>query len=243
MKLGERCYAVTGLTHADLFPVNSGFIVGKDGTILLDSGFSTESAPTIEGYAAAASGGKPIQNLILLEGHLDHIFAAGYFRSKGADIIAYQGIGLTQKEIDDYVINANDSIGIETRRDNREAFLYFDQVKPFVTDIAVKEDTTLTLCGCQLEVYLAPGHTKENIMVYEPHDRVLYAADTMYHRYLLTARFGNAKLWQQWLETLDLIEKLSPRFIVPGHGRVIEESQVKAALEHHRRQLYERLNQ
>lgn len=243
MRLGEHCYAVTGLTHADLFPVNSGFIVGEDGVIVLDSGFSTESAPTIEGYAAAASSGHPIRELILLEGHLDHIFAAGYFQKKGARVTAHKGVCLTQEEIDAYIGEANAAIGIETRRENREAYLYFEGTAPFVPDVEITGNQVLALCGLELECYLAPGHTKNNLIVFERQDRVLYAADTLYSRYLLTARFGNPALWEQWLETLDLIEKLNPRYIVPGHGHVIEEKQVGEQLNHHRRQLRERLEE
>ena len=55
MKLTERCYCVTGLSHSDCFTVNAGFVIGEKETVVIDSGFTGESAQTIFGYCKAAA--------------------------------------------------------------------------------------------------------------------------------------------------------------------------------------------
>ena len=49
MKLSDRCYAVTGLGYSAPWSVNSGFIVGDDITLVVDTGASALSGSTVHG--------------------------------------------------------------------------------------------------------------------------------------------------------------------------------------------------
>ncbi|MEW8993326.1 MBL fold metallo-hydrolase [Clostridium sp.] len=242
MKLSDRCYCVTGLTHANLFSVNAGFIVGKTETIIIDSGFNKESAQTIWGYASAVAPQNKISYLINLEGHYDHIFGNSFFKSKNVRIIAHEQVNLKQEEIDKYIEECNDEISIERRKRNKEAFIYFDGVKAFETDIKIKEDTELDVGGIILKIYVGKGHTDTNIMVYDPDDKVIYVADTIYSDFLPTLVFGNKDLWNEWLKTLLLIENLKPEILVPGHGRILYGEEIYKEIERHRTLILKRIN-
>ncbi|MBU7012515.1 MAG: MBL fold metallo-hydrolase [Theionarchaea archaeon] len=242
MKLTEKCYCVTGLAHSDCFSVNAGFVVGEKETIVIDSGFTTESAKTIYGYCQAVKTQR-ISYVINLEGHYDHIFGDGFFIDKGAKIVAHSSVYLEKQDIDEFVHSSNKEIKIKSRRKNKEAFIYFRGVTPFTPDIGVERDMDLDIEGVTLKIYVAPGHTETNLIgftdliVYVEEEDVAYVADTVYSGYLPTLRFGNEKLWRLWLKSLDLLEQLNPGIVVPGHGEVLYKESLEKEIERHRKVL------
>jgi len=242
MKLSKECYCLRGLTHADYFSVNAGFIVGKNETIIIDSGFNEETAETIFGYATAVAPENKISYVINLEGHYDHIFGNTFLKEKGVKIVAHELVSLNEKEIDDYVNECNDEISIERRKKNKEAFLYFHGIKAFEPDIKINKNIDFLIDGLTLKIYTAYGHTDTNIMVYESKDKIIYVAVTIYSGYLSTLNFGNKKLWNMWLETLDLIESLEPLILIPGHGQVLYNDDIYKEIKRHRELIIDRIN-
>jgi cyclase len=234
MKISPHCYFVPGLSHSDCFTVNAGFITSQRETILVDSGFNKDSAVTLFSYAQAVQPGNKISHVINLEAHYDHVFGNAFLRKKGVKIVAHLETFLTQKDLDAFIKEANDEISIDLRRRNNEAYIFFDGVEPFRPDVPISEDRTFHFHGLEIVALMAPGHTSSNVMVYVPDDRVLYAGDTIYSRYLPTLTFGNPELWTSWLKTLDLIAEIAPRWIVPGHGPLVEDEQIDKELVRHR---------
>ena len=237
MQLSSRCYGLTGLTHADYFSVNAGFIVGNQETVIIDAGYNVEAAQTIYGYAKAVAPVNKISHVILLEGHYDHILGTSYFVEQGAQTVAHPSVTLNQQEVDKLKREANDELPFERRRGNKEAYLYFEGVKPFAPEGKVTEDTSLAIEGIDIEIYLAPGHTEENLLVFERNDKVAYVADTIYSGYLPTFAFGNRDLWEKWLKSLDLIESLNPNVLVPGHGCILRGADIEEEIRRHRQML------
>lgn len=237
----KRCFWLTGLTHADLFSVNVGFIVGEKETIVIDSGFNVEAARTIYDFAYHIAPENTISAVVNLEGHYDHIFGNAYFKERGCKIIAHKDVCLTEEELNDYIKKANESISISRRRDNKEGYLYFEGVKPFVPDIRISENTTLPISGVDIELYTAPGHTRTNLILYEKKEKVMYVADTIYSGFLPTFSFGNVCLWKSWLSVLDFIEKLQPQVVVPGHGKVLFGEAITNEIQRHRDLLQEKI--
>lgn len=86
------------------------------------------------------------------------------------------------------------------------------------------------LGATQWQVHAAPGHDPDAVMLFEPQTRTLIAGDALWEQRLaiifpeLEARPGFAAT----RATLDLIEQLAPRWVIPGHGPAFED--VPAAL-------------
>lgn len=238
----RRCYWLSGLTHADCFSCNAGFVVGNEETIIVDSGNNAESAATIMEFAKAVAPNRRFV-VINLEGHYDHTFGNAYFKRRGAQIMAHESVRLTQNELSEYIEACNEEISIPRRRKNKEAYLYFEGVEAFEPDIKISKDTKLNIDGLKLSIYLTPGHTPSNMILFEENERVLYAADTIYSGFLPTMAFGNVQLWHSWLKALDLIESLQPSILVPGHGKVLEGSAIQYELNRHRKLLKERIEE
>lgn len=230
----RRCYWLTGLTHADCFSCNTGFVVGDKEIVIVDTGNNAEAAATIMEFAKAVAPDCEIQTVVNLEGHYDHVFGNAYFKSRGAKILAHESVKLTQEELQEYIEQCNEEISIPRRRKNQEAYIYFDGVAPFEPDIKVSENLKLDVDGVDLSLYMAPGHTKSNMILFEKTEGVLYAADTIYSGFLPTLGFGDKALWNSWLKALDQIEMLHPEILVPGHGKVLYGEAIKKEINRHR---------
>ena len=234
MRISEHCYCLTGLCHSDYFSVNAGFIVGDTETIIVDSGFNSASAQTIYHYAKTAAPKNKISNVINLEYHYDHIFGNGFFIEQGVKIIAHKDVKLTDKEIEDFIKNSNEEIQIESRKRNKEAYIYFKNIRAFEPDIKVTKDMNLVVGDIGIKIILAPGHTETNLIVLVEEDKVLFAGDTIYSEYLPTLRFGNLQLWNKWIDTLETIKKLDIDILVPGHGRVLYNEDILTEINRHK---------
>lgn len=239
----KRCFWLTGLTHADLFSVNAGFIIGDKETVIIDTGFNLEAARTIYDFAYQVAPDNRISMVVNLEGHYDHIFGNAYFIENGCKIIAFKDVCLTEKELKDYKREANQSISISRRRENQEGELYFEGVKPFIPDIKISENTRLSIQGVDIEIYLAAGHTESNLILYEKNEKVMYVADTIYSGFLPTFSFGNINLWGNWISVLDFIEKQQPQVVVPGHGKILFGEAIIGEINRHRSLLFSKIKE
>jgi cyclase len=72
-----------------------------------------------------------------------------------------------------------------------------------------------------------PGHVPSEISVYHPFSGSLFAGDTIYEGTPLTTRFGGPKEWKQWIRSLEKLEKLDIRNIVPGHGKICGKEEIR----------------
>jgi glyoxylase-like metal-dependent hydrolase (beta-lactamase superfamily II) len=76
---------------------------------------------------------------------------------------------------------------------------------------------TLRVGDHTFELFHTPGHTKAQIAVYVPEERVAFVGDTI---------FCECQTWfhgadpDAWLWSLDFLNTLDLDFIVPGHGPV-----------------------
>jgi glyoxylase-like metal-dependent hydrolase (beta-lactamase superfamily II) len=87
------------------------------------------------------------------------------------------------------------------------------------------------------EVHAAPGHDPEAVMLYEPQERVLISGDALWERRLaiIFPELSGGAGFAATHCTLDAIERLDPRWVLPGHGGAFDD--VAAALRRSRERL------
>jgi glyoxylase-like metal-dependent hydrolase (beta-lactamase superfamily II) len=74
----------------------------------------------------------------------------------------------------------------------------------------------LTIGGVDFFItHVGPAHSPEDLMVYVPSEKVLFAGDLVFRGRIPFV--GNADS-KGWLVALDEIEKLNPEVVIPGHG-------------------------
>ena len=236
MRLSNRCYAVTGLGYSTPWCVNAGFVVGDDITLVVDTGANTLAAQTICGYATAV-GPRNQLRVINTEKHFDHIGGNSFFREQGIDVWGHAGIARTSEEFQAEVAEFNNGISNRARREHGEASAFFHGTRLVNPNRTIDEDMKFDLGGCTVEILLTPGHTKTNLSVWVPEDRVLITGDCLIREYLPNLDAGKPNHWRIWLESLDRIEALKPAVVLAGHGPAARGEEVRAMIESVRRVL------
>jgi glyoxylase-like metal-dependent hydrolase (beta-lactamase superfamily II) len=222
MKLTDHCYAVTGLYFSVPWNINAGFIVGGKKTLIIDSGSNTGSAQTIYGYAKIV---KPDNELLLIntEQHLDHIGGNGYFSEKGVSLYGHASIQRNQNELSSMLEEINSGIANTVRREHREGFIAFKNTAIVNPDKKIDHDMELGIGGMDVQVMLTPGHTPSNISIYQRDENVLYCGDCILPEFIPNLEEGTIPDWQSWLASLEKIQRLDIKIMVPGHGNVLTE--------------------
>jgi cyclase len=194
-----------------------GYVVTSGGVVVID----TPQLPThaVKMREEAEKYG-PIRFLINTEHHLDHIFGNYYFRGKGVVIAheeVYQNFMTVKTGINPYdyareAVPTDDPQGASIFPPEEEYFK--DPNKPALT---IRGDGALRLGGHTFQLLCTPGHSRGQIAVYIPEEKVIFTGDTIFH---------NCQTWlqeadpEEWLKSLARIQGLDVHSIVPGHGPI-----------------------
>ena len=224
MKISEHCYIISGLSVEPPWSVNSGFIVGMHSTLIIDTGSNYLSAQTIYGYASCV---KPDNKLIVVntEPHFDHIGGNSFFKEKNIDVFAHSGAGRTKEEFIQNKEEFNNTIPNEVRRKNRETEIFFYKTEMVNPNRSLSQGDIIDLGDLFVTVHETPGHTPFNMSMFVQADRVVYCGDCIVTGYVPNLEAGYVPDWRTWQQSIELLKKLNPEIIVPGHGYRIEGSE------------------
>jgi len=230
MKLTDHCFAVLGLGYSLPWTVNSGFIIGDEKTLVIDSGPNYLAAQTIYGYAKNL---KPENEIIVVntEKHFDHICGNSFFKEKGIAIFGHKDIKRSNSEFESELEYFNENIENKFRRKCREEKLFFQRTEIVNPDFEVEDGQTFQLGGVEAKVIFTPGHTTSNISVYSEKDKVLYCGDLIINGYIPNLEAGEKENWLIWIESLNKISNIKIDYIVPGHGFVLNGAAINNEIE------------
>lgn len=213
VRLGERVYALVG-DLGQRSPQNlghnmtSGFVVGDNGVLVIDTGASARGAAAI---AAAVARVTPLPvKWALNTGGQDHRWLGNDFFARAgattlasvacAQDIALRGVG--------QVAQAKGHLGSA-----------FDGTVPAGPQQTFAQRTVLPITGVRVEIIpTAGGHTPGDSVVWLPDSRTVFAGDVVFTRRLLGVIPGTGLAWIKTLEWLR--DGLKPTNVVPGHGPV-----------------------
>jgi alkyl sulfatase BDS1-like metallo-beta-lactamase superfamily hydrolase len=219
---------------------NSILIEGSDGNIIIDTLESREAA--IEAHKDfQAISSKPIVGIIYTHNHADHVFGAEILAGNNYKNVKIYSYSTTLKILDTtlnivqtitfqraarqfgtYLTNATghikDGIGLylNYNNNNTRALLY-------PTDTFDTDYWPLTIAGRDFILYHAPGETDDQIVIYMPTEKVLFAADNIYKAFpnIYAIRGTTTRNAIQWATSLDLMRNLRPKYLIPSHTKPI----------------------
>lgn len=238
MKISQSCYAVTGLSCEPPWTVNAGFVTGEGRTLVIDTGSNRLSAQTSFGYATCA---RPENTLLVIntEQHLDHLSGNAFFHEQGCEIYGHYRIARKPEDLAANIADYAACIVNPARRERGEAAIFYGYTELVNPTRPIHEEFSLDLGNLEAQIIFTPGHTPSNISVYLPAEGVLYCGDCLVSDYLPNLEQGDPAAWQTWLASLDKIEALAPRLIMPGHGIVLEGKKLAEEIARTRRILEE----
>ncbi|WP_086838199.1 MBL fold metallo-hydrolase [Amycolatopsis kentuckyensis] len=181
---------------------NCGFVDAGDHTVLIDT-CSTERRTRALLAAVGATTGSPVTTLVNTHHHGDH--TNGNYLVEGAAVIGHR--------------KTRELLVAEGIQTYEGVFVGSDwgELKSRPPEIVF--DDRLTLYARDVEIQLIhPGnaaHTTNDVLVWLPAQRVLYAGDLVFHGGSPFALMGSVAGWRKGL---DVIRELDPEVILPGHG-------------------------
>lgn len=215
VQLSSNVYAFIGDTGMRTYDnegmnANTGFIVSKAGVVVVDSGPSYLVAKAIH-EAIKKITQQPIKYVINTGGQDHRWLGNGYFKEQGAQIIA------SRKALPDMEERgAMQLAGL--KNELREKIKGTQVVYP---EHLIEQQETLKLDNIEIQIlFFHGGHTPGDAVVWLPKSRTLFSGDHIYvDRLLGILPFSNSK---DWLASVEEIEQLKPKVIIPGHGKVCD---------------------
>jgi len=211
-RLAPGVYAVLGDSGqgAEGRP-NAGFVDTPEGVLAIGGLASPAQARAVIRTLRQETP-RPIRYLVLYAHHPDMMFGAIEFKRAGAAIVAHPDTRVLAAEAgpDQMVADWDRVVGLQE-------LLGFEFAN--APDRPVTASDTLRLGGREL-VVIHPGtaHSAGDLMLWLPRERVLFAGDILLEDGVTMVVDGNSRVL---LRTLDLIDSLGPRVVVPGHGRIL----------------------
>lgn len=195
---------------------NAGFVVTSDGVAVFDA-LGTPSLGWALLQEIRKATDKPVRYVIASHYHADHIYGLQAFKDHTPALI------IAQEQAGDYKVNEETADErAEQRLDQRRGALYpwvDEKTRVVPPDITFRERMTITLGDRTLTLLFAgPAHSSSDMMMMVEPDGVLFAGDIVQNSRIPFMNSDDVST-AHWLAALDEVEKLQPKFIIPGHGK------------------------
>lgn len=154
----------------------------------------------------------PISYVVNTHVHDDHWLGNAYYAEIGVKIIGSHAF-------------KNEPKVEKTRMQQRitpEAYAKTTQEFP---SIFVEEEMLLNINALKVNLISVnkKAHTHSDLLVYIPHERMVFVGDLVFNDRLPSIRDGSLT---GWLEALDEVRKMDVDYIIGGHGKIVDRSSV-----------------
>jgi glyoxylase-like metal-dependent hydrolase (beta-lactamase superfamily II) len=195
------------------FISNAAFVVTPAGVVVIDALGSPELAQRLVAQIAKITP-QPITHVIVTHYHADHIYGLQTFKALGARLVAHRS-ALT------YLNSETARLRLQVSRE--ELAPWVDANTRLVdADEWLDGPQVLTVGGVRFEINpVGPAHTPEDLVVYLPSEKVLFAGDLVFRSRIPYVGQADSR---HWITALDSLLKFDTRVIVPGHGALSSEA-------------------
>ncbi len=193
---------------------NAGFLVGEEGVTVVDSLFPDVAAMLMAEIRKVTS--KPIRHLINTHHHGDHTLSNCLYLP--AAIISHANCyRILQERFQDIIQSFGNRPGMAE---------HVRGLRPALPDLTFDREADLHIDGRLVQLrYLGKAHTDNDIAVYLPEEKLLFAGDLAFNNSMPAAHNAYITAWVQALAKLDTWEITT---VVPGHGNLGSKEELKA---------------
>ena len=185
---------------------------------LVDSGYVTHHAQTLA-LVTQALQGRPLDHLVNTHLHSDHCGGNQALQAHYPGLSTWIPPGLS-----DAVQGWNeDALSYLPTGQNCPPFRFTGLLQP---------GSTHRWADMDWEVHAAPGHDPHSVILFAPAHRLLMSADALWQNGfgVVFPELSGVAAFDEVGQTLDLIERLNPTTIIPGHGAVFTDVAVSLTL-------------
>lgn len=213
----------TGITVLERgwLSANNIVLLGEQ-TAVVDSGYATHAPQTVA-LIEAALGGRPLDQLLNTHLHSDHCGGNAALQAR------YPGVKTWVPPGHAALVQDWDPVGLSYTPTGQ-------QCPRFKLDGVLQPGIELQLGALTWQIHAAPGHDLHSVVLFQPEHRILISADALWERGfgVVFLELEGEQAFAEVGATLDLIERLAPRTVIPGHGRVFSDVGTSLAYARHR---------
>lgn len=189
------------------FISNAGFVVTPKGVVVIDAlGSPVLAQKLIQEIRRITT--QKIVAVVLTHYHADHVYGLQEFKRLGATIYA-------QKDGLNYLSSETAKQRLIASRIDFAPWVN-ENTRLVPADVWIDQTKTLMIGGMEFLLNrVGPAHAHEDLIVYVPSEKVLFAGDLVFRGRIPFV--GNADS-RGWMSALDEIQKLKPKIVIPGHG-------------------------
>jgi glyoxylase-like metal-dependent hydrolase (beta-lactamase superfamily II) len=189
------------------FISNAGFVVTPAGVVVIDALGSPALATRLVAQIRKLTP-QPITHVIVTHYHADHIYGLQSFKALGARILAHPAAK-------DYLNSDTARMRLENSRKDMAPWVNAD-THLVEADEWLDVEKDLTVGGVVFKIKpIGPAHTPEDLLVYVPQEKVLFAGDLVFRNRIPYVGQADSR---HWIAALDQLLTLDAQIIVPGHG-------------------------
>lgn len=196
---------------------NNVLISGQSCTALVDSGYCTHAEQTL-GLVQHALAGRSLDLLLNTHLHSDHCGGNQLLQASFPNLHTAIPPGLADAvKVWDPIVLTYTPTGQQC-----PSFEYVSLLQP---------SSDVMLGDSIWQIHAAPGHDTHSVILFEPQSKTLISADALWENGfgVVFPELEGEQAFQEVADTLDLIESLQPRIVIPGHGRVFNDAQKSLA--------------
>jgi alkyl sulfatase BDS1-like metallo-beta-lactamase superfamily hydrolase len=219
-------------------------IVGDDGVIIVDPGQQVRGAEQVRAEFEKITD-KPVRAIVYTHGHADHTNGAAAFYDPDAGIevwarsnywseptrVAAAGLtgGARPSNTQGFDLRPEQKIGIGVAipperppAGSNQVDGVGSQARPVriaPTHSFSDDRVTLEIAGVALELVAAPGETADQLYVWLPEERVVFAGDNFYQSWpnVYPLRGTARRSIRDWISSIDSMVQEGPLHVVGGH--------------------------
>ena len=201
-RVSEHVYAMVG------WP-NVAIVVGDRGTLVVDAGLGPKTGAVIERVARRLAKG-PVLYLTTTHFHPEHAGGEPGFSA---------GTILIRNTVQQEEMRTDGAALMERFKGFSEEYQQaLEGVNLREPDILFEKELKLDLGGVTARLmWITGGHTRGDMMTFVEGDATLISGDIVESK-LVPAAGGDTASIKGWLEILDRVEALKPKWVVPDHG-------------------------
>ncbi|RYF40504.1 MAG: MBL fold metallo-hydrolase [Comamonadaceae bacterium] len=189
------------------FISNAGVIATPGGAVVVDALGSPALARELIAEVRRVTG-QAVTHVILTHYHADHIYGLQEFKRAGARIIAH---GAAREYLN------SETAAARLAQSRVDLAPWIDaQTQLVLADDWLDGARELVVGGVSILVRpVGPAHTPEDLVVFLPAEKVLFAGDLVFRGRIPFVGQANSG---QWIRALDTVLGFGAQVVVPGHG-------------------------
>ena len=194
----------------DWLSSNSLLLKNDKASFLIDSGYLTHADMTLKVLEKHLNG-QQLDVILNTHLHSDHCGGNSILQQR------YPSLSILVPSNQLHSVNSWDSSKLTFDKTGQSC-------NPFSASDGLIPGEVIDILGLQWEIIGSPGHDSDSVMFFQPDFRILVSADALWESNVSVVfpEFDNSSGFEAAMSTFDVIERLNPQLVIPGHGRMFE---------------------